>query len=379
MRPGSRTLDTVATIPLVDLKAQYQSIKQEIDSAIAVVIGQTAFIGGPHVKAFEEAYARYCGVDHCVGVANGTDALFVALKTLGVGAGDEVITAANSFIATSEAIKMAGAQVVFVDINPKTYNIDVERIEEKITPRTKAIIPVHLYGQPADMNPIRELATRHGLYVVGDAAQAHGASYRGQPISKLADITCFSFYPGKNLGAYGDAGALVTDNGEWAVLARMWANHGRVKKYDHDFEGVNSRLDGLQAAILGVKLRHIEDWTERRRTTASLYSDALKDAAVVTPEEIENVRAVYHLYVVRVPDGRRTALQQHLEAHGVSTGIHYPIALPYLNAYRHLGHTPEDFPEALRASIEILSLPIFPELMPEEVDYIADKISSAAI
>ena len=362
------------SIPFVDLKAQYDSIKPEIDAAIASVIAETAFIGGPHVAAFEDAFARYCGVSHCVGVANGTDALFVALKALGIGAGDEVITVANSFVATSEAIRMAGAQVVFVDIDPATYNLDVSRLEERITPRTKAIIPVHLYGQPADMAPIAEIARKHGLRIVGDAAQAHGALYRGQPIAQLADITCYSFYPGKNLGAYGDAGALVTNNGEWAAAARMFANHGRTKKYDHDLEGVNSRLDGLQAAVLNVKLRHIEDWTERRRQNARLYTEALAGTPLVTPDELADVRSVYHLYIVRVPHGRREALQEHLKARGVNTGIHYPIALPYLNAYRHLQHGPDDFPHARRAAGEILSLPMFPELSSEQIGYIATAV-----
>jgi dTDP-4-amino-4,6-dideoxygalactose transaminase len=285
--------------------------------------------------------------------------LFVALRTLGVGPGDEVITAANTFVATSEAIKMSGAQVVFCDCDPRTYNIDVAQIEAKITPRTKAIIPVHLYGQPADMDPIVALARKHNLRIVGDAAQAHGAMYKGRPVATLADITCFSFYPGKNLGAYGDGGALVTNNAEWASTARMIANHGRTKKYDHDFEGVNSRLDGIQAAVLNVKLRHIEQWTESRRRHASSYNAALKGTGVVTPEELQNVRAVYHLYVVRVPAGRREAFQEALKAAGIDTGIHYPIALPYLNAYRHLGHTEADFPEALKASKEIVSLPMF--------------------
>jgi dTDP-4-amino-4,6-dideoxygalactose transaminase len=364
------------SVPFVDLKAQYDAIRPEMDAAIASVIHETAFIGGPHVKAFEEAFARYCGVAQCVGVANGTDALFIALRTLGIGPGDEVITVANSFVATSEAIKMAGAQVVFVDINPVTMNIDVERIEEKITSKTKAIIPVHLYGQPADMAPIREIARRHGLRIVGDAAQAHGALYRGQPIAQLADITCYSFYPGKNLGAYGDAGALVTDNAEWATAARMLANHGRTKKYDHDFEGVNSRLDGLQAAVLNVKLRHIEEWTERRRRNAYLYNEALAGTKLVMPRELDEVRAVYHLYVVRVANGKREALQEHLQNNGVSTGIHYPIALPFLNAYRYLGHTERDFPEAFRASAEVLSLPMFPELNAEQIEQIADAARS---
>jgi dTDP-4-amino-4,6-dideoxygalactose transaminase len=364
------------TIPFVDLRAQYESIKPEIDEAIAAVLAETSFIGGPHVKAFEEAFARYCGVDHCVGVANGTDAIVLALKALDIGSGDEVITAANSFVATSEAITMAGAQVVFADINPDTMNIDVDQLERKITSKTKAIIPVHLYGQPADMAPIRALADAHGLRIIGDAAQAHGAMYRGQPIATLADITCYSFYPGKNLGAYGDAGALVTNNADWATKARMFANHGGTKKYHHDVEGVNSRLDGLQAAILNVKLRHLEDWTERRRRNAYLYNEALAGANVVTPRELDGVRAVYHLYVVRVPGERRDALQEHLARHGISTGIHYPIALPYLNAYRHLAHGPKDFPEALRASKEILSLPMYPELTESQIGEIAERVAA---
>jgi dTDP-4-amino-4,6-dideoxygalactose transaminase len=369
-----QTLETITRIPFVDLKAQYDSIKKEIDEAIAAVISQTAFIGGPYLKEFEEAFARYAGVDHCVGVANGTDALFVALKTLGVGPGDEVITAANTFVATSEAIKMAGAQVVFCDCNSTTYNIDVAQLESKITSRTKAVIPVHLYGQPADMDPIIALAKKHNLRIIGDAAQAHGALYKGRPIATLADITCYSFYPGKNLGAYGDGGALVTNNLEWANAARMFANHGRTKKYDHDLEGINSRLDGLQAAILSVKLRYIEEWTERRRENAYRYNEALKGAGVVTPEELPAVRAVYHLYIVRVPAEQRDKFQDALKAAGIDTGIHYPIALPYLNAYKHLGHKPSDFPNALKASQEIVSLPMFPELTREQVTYIARKI-----
>jgi dTDP-4-amino-4,6-dideoxygalactose transaminase len=365
---------TTLTVPFVDLKMQYDSIKPEIDAAIAGVIEKTAFVGGAVVKDFEDAFARYCGVDYCVGLANGTDALFLALRALEIGPGDEVITVANSFIATSEAITMAGARVVFADINPRTYTIDVERLREKITARTKAIIPVHLYGQPADMEPIVALAREHGLRVIGDGAQAHGASYRGTPIAKLADITCFSFYPGKNLGAYGDGGAIVTNNETWALRARMLANHGRTKKYDHDLEGVNSRLDGIQAAILGVKLRYLDEWTEKRRTNAYRYNKALQGSGVVTPVEMDNVRAVYHLYVVRVPGSRREQLQADLATHGISTGIHYPIALPYLNAYKYLGHTQADFPESLKASGEILSLPMFPELTEEQVNYVADKI-----
>jgi dTDP-4-amino-4,6-dideoxygalactose transaminase len=371
-----QTLPTVMNIPLVDLKAQYDTIKNEIDRAIEQVIAQTAFIGGPFVKEFEDAFAAHCGVKHCIGVANGTDALFIAMRALGIGAGDEVITAANSFIATSEAIAMAGAKVVFVDIDPRTYTIDAARIEEKITPRTKAFIPVHLYGQPADMDRIRSIAAAHKLAVIGDAAQAHGARYKGQPIAALAEISCFSFYPGKNLGAYGDAGALVTDDDQLAAKARMFANHGRTRKYDHDFEGVNSRLDGLQAAILRVKVRHLDQWTEARRRVASLYNEALRGTSVVLPEEAPGRTGVYHLYVVRVPNGKRDQLLEHLKQHGIGAGIHYPIALPFLNAYKHLGHGPQDFPESRQASEQILSLPIFPEMTEEHVRYIAAVVAS---
>ncbi len=367
---------TATTIPLVDLRRQYESIKDEIDTAMASVITQSAFVGGAFVRTFEEQFARYCGVEHCIGVANGTDALFIALRALGVGPGDEVITVANSFVATSEAIRMTGAQVVFVDIEPLTYCIDVEQIQAKITSRTKVLVPVHLYGQPADVDPILALARKYGLRVVGDAAQAHGALYKGRPLSQLADITCFSFYPSKNLGAYGDAGALVTNNPSWGDQARMLANHGRTSKYDHASDGMNSRLDGLQAAILSAKLFHLDDWNACRRANADRYNEALQGAGVATPAELDAVTSVYHLYVIRVTRGSRDTLQQHLREHGISTGIHYPIALPFLNAYRDLGHQPSDFPESLKASSEILSLPMYPELSREQIHYIADTIAN---
>jgi dTDP-4-amino-4,6-dideoxygalactose transaminase len=361
-------------IPFVDLKSQYDSIKEEIDSAIATVLSQTAFVGGSHLKNFEEAFATFCGVKHCIGVANGTDALFIALKTLGIGPGDEVITVANSFIATSEAITATGARVVFVDIDPKTYNIDTSKIEEKIRPRTKAIIPVHLYGQPVDMDPILNLAKKYNLKIIEDAAQAHGAIYKGRKIGSFGDMACFSFYPGKNLGAYGDGGAIVTSNDEWALKARMFANHGRVGKYDHEIEGINSRLDGLQAAILSVKLKHLPAWTEARRRNAYCYNKYLKDSGLITPVEIDDVTAVYHLYVVRVKKESRQKLQDHLQSRGVSTGIHYPIALPNLLAYAYLGHTEKDFPEATKASQEIVSLPMFPELSETQIQYVTESI-----
>lgn len=365
-------------IPFVDLKAQYDSIKPEIDAAIADVISKTAFIGGSYVKSFEAAFADFCGAKHCIGVGNGTDALYISLRTLGIGAGDEVITVANSFIATAEAITQTGARVVFVDIDRRTYNIDVNGIEPKITEKTKAIVPVHLYGQPADMDPILDLAKKYNLKVVEDAAQAHGAEYKGRRNGTIGDMACFSFYPGKNLGAYGDAGAIVTSNDDLAVKARMIANHGRIDKYDHEIEGVNSRLDGLQAAILEVKLRHLPEWTERRRRNAQRYSKLLADTKLVTPSEMDQVKAVYHLYVVRVPNAGREKLQGALKASGISTGVHYPIALPYLNAYRYLGHTKADFPAALKASQEIVSLPMFPELTEEQITHVARTIKDSA-
>lgn len=363
-------------IQLVDLRAQYETIRSDIDAAIRDVISETAFIGGKYVSYFEESFARFCDVKHCIGVGNGTDALYIALRTLGIGAGDEVITAANSFIASSEAITLTGAKVVFADINPDTYNMDTNRIEEKITSRTKAIVAVHLYGQPTDMKPILALASKYNLKVVEDAAQAHGAEYKGQRIGSIGDMACFSFYPGKNLGAYGDAGAIVTNNDSLAMKARMIANHGRVDKYDHEVEGVNSRLDGIQAAILGVKLKHLHDWSERRRQNAYLYNEYLKDMDVLTPIEIDDVKAVYHLYVIRVSKDVRKGLQDYLKSKGISTGIHYPIALPNLKAYAYINHEVTDFPEASRASEEILSLPMYPELTEDQIEYIAEQVKA---
>jgi len=362
-------------IPFVDLKAQYNSIKHEIDEAVADIISSTEFIGGTSVDSFEKDFASFCGAEYCVGVGNGTDALTIALKALGIGAGEEVITVANSFIATSEAITNAGARVVFVDINPETYNIDVNKIEAKITKKTKAIVPVHLYGQPADMDPIIALAKKYNLKIVEDAAQAHGALYHERPIGSIGDMACFSFYPGKNLGAYGDGGAILTNNNELALKARKIANHGRTEKYNHELEGCNSRLDGLQAAILGVKLKHLAEWVDKRQINAYLYNKYLKDTGVITPVEIKNIKAVYHLYVVRVKDGKRETFQDHLKKNGIATGIHYPIALPNLMAYQYLKHNEKDFPEATMASQEILSLPMFPELTEDQINYVARRVS----
>lgn len=362
-------------VPFADLKAQYDSIREEIDSAMAAVIAESAFIGGKYARGFEEAFAAFCGVKYAVGVGNGTDALHIALRSLGVGPGDEVITAANTFIATAEAITMTGARVVFVDCDPETYAIDVRKIPAAITPRTKAIIPVHLYGRPADMPALIRIAEERGLFLVEDAAQAHGAEIDGRRVGTFGKLACFSFYPGKNLGAYGDAGAIVTDDEALAVQCRMIANHGRIQKYDHDFEGINSRLDGLQGAILHVKLGHLEAWTERRNSRAALYGELLRGSGVVTPVASPGMRHVYHLYVVRVPG--RGAVQAVLKEAGIATGVHYPIALPRLAAYRYLGHRPEDFPVANRYAGEILSLPMFPEMTDEQVAYVCDVLRRA--
>jgi dTDP-4-amino-4,6-dideoxygalactose transaminase len=360
----------IMRVLFVDLRKQYDSIKNEINEAIDRVIQDSAFIGGAHVQHFEAAFANFCQAQYCIGVGNGTDALYITLRALGIGRGDEVITVANSFIATSEAITMTGARVVFVDCDSKSYNIDTKKIPAVITPKTKAIIPVHLYGQPANMPALKKITEVYGLFLVEDAAQAHGAEIDGKRVGGFGNAACFSFYPGKNLGAYGDAGAIVTNDEKLALKCRMIANHGRVKKYDHDFEGLNSRLDGIQAAILSVKLKHLDSWTEKRREIASTYRELLKGAKVILPEKIDGFRHVYHLFVVRV--SQRQMVQKKLMEYGIETGIHYPIALPNLAAYKYLGHKPEDFPLATQYSHEILSLPMYPELSLAEIQYICE-------
>lgn len=361
-------------IPLVDLKSQYLSIKEEIDGAIQNVIMDSSFIGGKYLKTFEENFAKYIGVKYCIGVGNGTDAIFIALKQAGIKEKDEVITAANSFIATSEAITMTGARVVFVDCDEVTYNIDVNKIEEVITEKTKAIVPVHIYGQPAEMDKILKIAKKHRLIVVEDAAQSHGAIYKGENIGALGDLACFSFFPGKNLGAYGDGGAVVTNNEELSAKVRMYANHGRVEKYNHEFEGINSRLDSLHAAILDVKLRYLEKWTERRRSIAKTYNEELKDIVKI-PTALPDARHVYHLYVIRLKS--REKIKKILSEKGISTGIHYPIPLPFLNAYKYLKHKPSDFPVAYALKDEILSLPIYGDMSDNQVEYVIEQIKYA--
>lgn len=362
-------------VPFVDLRGEYEEIRQEIDQAISMVIKDAAFVGGRYVNHFEEEFARFCHGKYCIGVGNGTDALSIALRALGIGKGHEVITVANSFIATSEAITMTGARVVFVDCDLATYNMDVEKVVSAITPRTKAIVPVHLYGQPANMPALKKIVDKHGLFLLEDAAQAHGGEINGQRVGSLGDLACFSFYPSKNLGAYGDGGAILTPNEKFAIQCRKIANHGRIEKYDHEFEGMNSRLDGLQSGILIVKLKHLEAWTEKRRAIAAAYGERLKDSGVITPFEAEGVRHVFHLYVVRVKN--RDVVQSTLRKRGIMTGIHYPVALPNLQAYRYLGHAVEDFPVATKLSKEILSLPMYPGLTEAQVEYVCDQLKNA--
>jgi len=360
-------------VPFVDLKKQYDHLKTEIDQAIQRVIEETAFIKGKYVAEFEKTYAEKYGVNHCLGCANGTDAIYIALKALGIGAGDEVITVANSWISTSETITQTGAKPVFVDIEPDYYTIDPKKIEEKITGRTRAIIPVHLYGQPADMDAISELCGKHGLFLIEDTAQAHFAEYRGQKVGTFGDVATFSFYPGKNLGAYGDAGAIITNDEDLAEKMRMFANHGALKKHDHQIEGINSRLDGLQAAILSTKLPHIQEWNEQRRNNAMYYKELLSDVDEISLPQIRTAaKHIFHLFVIRVE--QRDLLQRYLTNAGISTAIHYPTALPFLPAYRYLNHSEVDFPVAAKYQRQILSLPMFPELTHQQIEYVSEHI-----
>jgi len=362
-------------IPFVDLKSQYLSIKDEIDLAISDVIADIAFISGKYVQDFEIGFAKYCNSKYCVSVGNGTDALFLIMKAAGIGHGDEVITAANSFFATSEAVSATGAAPVFVDCHPDFYTMDSSGIERKINQKTKAIIPVHLFGQPANMDEINLIAKKYNLFVFEDAAQAHGAMYGNKRVGGLGDAACFSFYPGKNLGAYGDGGAVVTDDESLSRKVKMLANHGRIEKYNHLHEGYNSRLDGLQAAILSVKLRYLESWNLRRNEIATLYDEQLKECdEVITPRISEKTNSVYHLYTIRTD--RRDELQQYLKTKGVSTGIHYPIGLPFLKAYEHKNYQANDFPITHKYMDKLLSLPIFPELNDSGIIYISDVIKS---
>lgn len=362
-------------IPFVDLKAQYKSIKSEIDAAIAAVIEETSFIGGKHVKSFEKNFAEAYGVKHCVSCANGTDAIYIIMKMLGIGEGDEVITTAGSWISTSETISQTGATPVFVDIEKDYFTIDVSKIESKINSKTKAIIPVHLYGQMADVERISEICKKYNLHLIEDCAQSHFSEQNGIKAGLRGIAATLSFYPGKNLGAYGDAGALITNDDKLAEKCRMYANHGALVKHQHQMEGINSRLDGMQAAILNAKLPHINRWTEARIRCAALYSQLLADIPeICLPKVRTNSRHTFHLYVVRL--NKRDELAQWLKNNGIETAIHYPTPLPLLPAYKYLNYTREDFPVASEYQHQILSLPIFPELTEESVKYVTDSIRS---
>lgn len=361
-------------IPLVDLAAQHQSKKEILRLAMDKVVYNTRFINGKEVGEFEAAFAEFCGVKNAIGVSNGTDALVLILKAMGIGAGDEVITSPHTFFATAEAILVAGATPVFVDIDQQTFNIDPKKIEAAITEKTKAIMPVHLYGRPADMLAISELAKQHGLKLISDAAQAHGSSIDGKLLSEWADATSFSFYPGKNLGAYGDAGGVVTNDDALATRIRKLRDHGRLDKYRHDVVGMNCRLDTIQAAVLLTKLRFLKRWNEARRGIAQKYREGLAGLPITLPEDPENAVHVYHMFVLRTD--QRDALQQHLDELNVSTGIHYPIPLHLQPALETFGGKLGDFPEAEAVVGEILSLPMFPEMEDVQIQRVIDGVRS---
>ena len=359
-------------IKFLDLVGQYRSIQPEIDAAIAAVIGEAAFIGGPHVKAFEQAFGDWIGARYCIGVGNGTDALEIAIEALDLPKGAEVIVPGNTFIASSEAVSRQGYKVVFADADPGSYTLDPVSVRKKLTPRTAALMPVHLYGHPCDMDELGAIAREHGLKIIEDCAQAHGAEFRGKRVGAIGDVATFSFYPGKNLGAYGDAGAITTDDEALARRMRMIANHGRIAKYDHEFEGRNSRLDGLQAAILNVKLKHLDDWTGRRTAIADRYLDRLRGVGDISLPVRKNwAKQVYHLFVIRT--GQRDALAEHLKAQGIETGIHYPTALPRLTAYADHGQAEEDL-FVNKSDRTLLSLPIGEHMSAADADTVSAAI-----
>jgi dTDP-4-amino-4,6-dideoxygalactose transaminase len=363
------------TVPFVDLKLQYESIKPEIDEAIFKVIEQTSFIGGDHIKRFEKTFSEMLGAKHCIAVANGTDAIYIALKMLGIGSGDEVITTAASWISTSETISQTGAKPVFVDIDPETFTIDVSKIESKINSKTKAILPVHLYGQAAHIGQIKKICDQHRVFLIEDCAQAHFTKENDQYVGTFGIASTFSFYPGKNLGAYGDAGAIVTNDDVLAKKMRMYANHGALVKHRHEMEGINSRLDALQASILSCKARHILKWTEMRIFNAALYTRFLQTlSAVRVPFVRPNTVHTFHLYVIRTE--KRDELKEFLLSKGIETAIHYPAALPNLPAYKYLNLSRSDFPVASAHENKVLSLPMFPELTEDQIIYVCKTIEN---
>ncbi len=361
-------------VPFLDLKVQYQNIKNEIEEAISNVLENTQFVLGTEVAAFETEFATYCHVDYGIGVNSGTSALHLALLAAGVGPGDEVITIPFTFVATVAAIDYTGAKPVFVDIEPNSFTIDTNQIEKAITQRTKAILPVHLYGQPADLDPILEIAQHYGLTLIEDAAQAHGAEYKGRRVGSIGDLGCFSFYPSKNLGAYGEGGMVVTHHEKYANAIKLLRDWGQARKYHHILKGYNYRLEEIQAAILRVKLRYLESWTKARQSHAQQYDEQLINAQVQTPQIMPYSRHVYHIYAVRTT--QRTALQQQLQQQGIQTGIHYPVPVHLMPAYADLGYQLGDFPQSELAANEVLSLPMYAELLIDQTKSVTHAINS---
>jgi dTDP-4-amino-4,6-dideoxygalactose transaminase len=364
-------------IPFLDLTAQYRQIKPEIDAAVAGVIEDARFVMGPDVAAFEERFAAYCGARDCVAVNSGTSALHLALLAAGIGAGDEVITVSMTFVATAAAILYSGAKPVFVDIDPDTWTMDSRLIERAITPRTKALLPVHLHGLMADMDPIIDIARRHGLVVIEDAAQAHGAEYKGRRAGSLGDLGCFSFYPGKNLGAFGEGGAVVTDRSDWAGKIALLRDWGQQGKYQHVLPGYNYRMDTIQAAVLKAKMDYIEAWTEARRAVAARYDLLLADGGFRRPAPPSDCRHVYHVYAIHVP--HRGGVQQALAAAGIGTGIHYPVPVHLQTAYGDLGYRSGDFPVTEAVADRFLSLPIYAELRPSQMEEIVAELERSCV
>lgn len=359
-------------IPLVDLRKQYDPLKEDILQRMSTVLDGMHLFLGENVQALEGEFAAFCGASHGIGVGDGTDALHLIIRAMGIGPGDEVITVANTFVATVEAIVLAGATPVFVDIDPQTHLMDVQQVADAVTARTRAILPVHLYGQPVDMAPVQEIAQAHGLKIIEDACQAHGAEYRGQRTGSLGDAAAFSFYYSKNLGAYGEGGMVVTSDDDLAERIRMLRDHGSKERYYHDLVGCNSRLDELQAAVLRAKLPHLSAWNALRSEHARAYSALLAESSAVLPTEMPDVRHVYHLYAIRVP--QRDALRARLQERGVGTGIHYPVPIHLQRAYAYLGYQGGDLPVTESAAREILSLPMYPELADNEIAYVADAV-----
>jgi dTDP-4-amino-4,6-dideoxygalactose transaminase len=368
-------MTTRVTVPYLDLKAQYRSMKPEIDAAIARVLESCQFVLGAEVAGFEQDFAAYCDTSECIALNSGTSAIHLALLAAGVEPGDEVITVPFTFVASVAAVIYAGAKPVLVDIDPRSFTMDPAAIERAITSRTKAILPVHLYGQSADMDPIMDIARRHGLVVIEDAAQAHGAKYKGRAVGSIGDLACFSFYPGKNLGAYGEGGAITTNNAAYAHTIRMLRDWGQDRKYHHVLRGFNYRMEGFQGAVLRVKLQHLEVWTEARRALAGKYDELLADSGIETPKQMPWARHVYHVYTLRSDD--REGLLESLQAEGIQTGIHYPVPVHMQPAYADLGYQAGAFPQSEAAAQQVLSLPMYPELSPQAIELVATAVRKA--